>query len=86
MPSIFLHLLIFKFEYYLAMIYMLQERALRKITSCELLAEGAESKKNVITHKKYVHTEVVSKLRRIESLVISGNTFLYLCVEEVCRL
>jgi hypothetical protein len=63
-------------------------RAIQKVTSGELLTKQA-MRTNFIIYKKnmYVlklHLNIVTA--GIESLVISGNNFLYAFVKEVCYL
>jgi hypothetical protein len=61
-------------------------RAIRKVTSGELLTKQA-MRKNFIIYKKYYILKLflIVVTARIESLVL-GNEFLYACVKEVCRL
>jgi hypothetical protein len=49
------------------------KRAIRKVTSDELLIKQAKLLLNVLTAE-------------IEALVVSVNKFLHACVKEVCRL
>jgi hypothetical protein len=62
------------------------KRTIQKITSGELLTEQA-MKKNVFTKNTYMLKLLLNIVTaRIETLVASGNKFLYACVKEVCRL
>jgi hypothetical protein len=61
-------------------------RDIRKAISGELLQRQAMRKK--LLYKKYVHTEATCQRSVVgtEALAVSGNTFLYACVKEICRL
>jgi hypothetical protein len=63
-------------------------RAIRKVTSSELLTKQALKKKNLLDTKNVYILKLLLNIvtSGIEALVVSGNKFLYTCVKEVCRL
>jgi hypothetical protein len=66
-------------------------RAIRKVTSSDLLTKQAmEKKKNnlyYIQKNMYILALLLSVVTaRIEAVVVCGNKFLYGCVKEVCCL
>jgi hypothetical protein len=63
-------------------------RAIWKVTSSELLIKQAVKKKNVSDAKNVSILKLLLNIvtAGIESLVVSGNKFLYTCVKEICHL
>jgi hypothetical protein len=63
-------------------------RAIRKVTSGELLAKQAMKRKLIIYKKsKYILKLLLNVVTAgIEALAIFGNKFLYACVKVVCCL
>jgi hypothetical protein len=66
---------------------LLCKRAIWKVSSSKLLTKQAMRKKLFYTKNMYIlklHLSVV--IVGINTLVSSGNKFLYACVKEICRL
>jgi hypothetical protein len=62
-------------------------RAIWTVTSGELLTKQAMKKKLLYTKITYIVKFLLNVVTaRTEALAISGNTFLYTCVKEVCHL
>jgi hypothetical protein len=63
-------------------------RAIRKVTSGELLTKQSMRKQILLYIKMHTYLTLllIVVTAGIEELVVSGNTFLYACVKEVCRL
>jgi hypothetical protein len=63
-------------------------RAIRKVTSGELLKKQAMQKNIYIyTKNTYILKLLLNVVAAgIEALVVSRNTLLYVCVKEVCHL
>jgi hypothetical protein len=67
--------------------YLYYARAIRKVTSGELLTKQATKKMLLYTKNMYILKLPLNSITAgIEAFVISGNKFLYGCVKEVCRL
>jgi hypothetical protein len=72
--------------YHVRRVYLLA-RAIRKVTSGELLSKQAMRKKLLYTKNTYIRKLLLNIVTAgIEALVVLGNEFLYACVKEVCRL
>jgi hypothetical protein len=62
-------------------------RDIQNVTSGELLAIQAMRKNVIISKNTYIFNLLLNLVTPgIKALIIPGNKFLYVCVQEVCRL
>jgi hypothetical protein len=60
-------------------------KTIRKVTSGELLTRQA-MRKTLYAKNTYIHKLLLNIVTAGTEAVVSGNTFLYACVKEACRL